>query len=95
MIMVKQLSFKQAIACGVEKTTAAVMLPQIERWLSSLPAPECWQRLTQLFLKPNHPFSLHELLYETTFDRLGLEARDRPRHGFPIGCRSSPPISPL
>jgi acetyl-CoA synthetase len=65
--MAKQLSLEQVVTCGVEKNMAAAMLPQIEQWLSSLPASECWQCLTQKILKPNHPFALHQLLYETTF----------------------------
>lgn len=65
--MAKQLSLEQVVTCGLEKNIATEMLPQIEQWLSSLPASECWQRLTQHILKPDHPFSLHQLLYETTF----------------------------
>ncbi|MGK7873035.1 MAG: AMP-binding protein [Xenococcaceae cyanobacterium] len=65
--MAKQLSLEQIVTCGVEKTTAAAMLLQINQWLFSLPATECWQRLTRQILKPHHPFLLHELLYETTF----------------------------
>jgi acetyl-CoA synthetase len=63
----KQLSLEHVVTCGVEKDTAAAMLPQINQWLSSVPACECWQRLTQHILKPNRPFRLHELLYKTTF----------------------------
>src|SRR5919199_3110993 len=65
--MAKQLSLEQVVTCGLEKNIATEMLPQIEQWLSSLPASECWQCLTQHILKPDHPFSLHQLLYETTF----------------------------
>ena len=65
--MAKQLSLQQLITCGVEQTTAATILPSINQWLFSLPATECWQRLTQQILTPNLPFPLHELLYNTTF----------------------------
>ena len=65
--MAKQLSLEQVVTCGLEKNIATEMLRQIEQLLSSLPASECWQRLTQHILKPDHPFSLHQLLYETTF----------------------------
>ncbi len=67
MIMAKQLSFEQIVTCGVAQNTAAAMLPQINQWLASLAAAECWQRLTRHILKPDHPFALHKLLYETTF----------------------------
>jgi len=65
-VVVKQLSLEQIVKCGVDKDTAIALLPQIERWFSSLPASECWQRLTQQIL-PDRPFLLHELLYEATF----------------------------
>lgn len=65
--MAKQLSLEQVVTCGVEKNIAAAMLPQVNQWLSSLPTFECWQRFTREILKPDRPFPLHELLYETTF----------------------------
>ncbi len=67
MAMAKQLSLGQVLTCGLEKSIVTEMLPQLEQWLSSLPASECWQHLTQHILKPEHPFALHQLLYETTF----------------------------
>ncbi|NEO34219.1 MAG: AMP-binding protein [Symploca sp. SIO3C6] len=65
--MNKQLSLEQMVNCGLVTTTAEAMLPQINQWLSSLPAADCWQRLIQQILKPNHPLAMHELLYNTTF----------------------------
>ncbi|MBD2206652.1 AMP-binding protein [Calothrix sp. FACHB-1219] len=65
--MTKQLSLEQITACGISQETAAIMLPQINQWLSSLPAAKCWQQLTHQILKPNQPFHFHELLYQTTF----------------------------
>ncbi|BAY23619.1 AMP-dependent synthetase and ligase [Calothrix sp. NIES-2100] len=65
--MTKQLSLEQITACGIAKETAAAMLPQINHWLSSRRASECWQHLTQHILKPDQPFNFHELLYQTTF----------------------------
>ena len=65
--MAKQLSLEQVVTCDLENNIATEMLPQIEQWLSSLPASECWQRLTQNILKPDHPFALHQLLYKTVF----------------------------
>lgn len=65
--MAKQLSLEQVVTCGLEERIASEMLPQIEQWLSFLPATICWQHLTQHLLKPDHPFALHQLLYETTF----------------------------
>ena len=66
MQMQKQLSLEQVVTCGLEKNTAATVLPQINQWLSSLSACECWQQLTQHILTPTHPFALHQLLYRVT-----------------------------
>ena len=65
--MAKQLSLTQIVDCGVNQTIATAMLPQIDRALASLPALECWQFFSREILKPNYPFSLHELLYQTAF----------------------------
>ncbi|MDJ0707974.1 MAG: AMP-binding protein [Leptolyngbyaceae cyanobacterium MO_188.B28] len=65
--MAKQLSLEQIITCGVEKNTAADLLPKINQWLASLPAADCWRHLSQHLLKPGHPFPFHQLLYKTAF----------------------------
>jgi acetyl-CoA synthetase len=67
MVMAKQLSLDQIVKCGVNQTIATAILPQIDRWLASLPAVECWQLISREILKPDRPFALHELLYETVF----------------------------
>lgn len=64
--MGKQVLLEQIIQTGITKDTAAALLPRINRYLA-LPAIECWQHLTHHILQPNHPFSLHQLLYELTF----------------------------
>jgi acetyl-CoA synthetase len=65
--MTKQLSLKQIVNCGINPTIANAILPQIQQWLSSLSAVECWQHLSQEILSPKYPFPLHELLYQITF----------------------------
>ncbi len=65
--MSKQLSLEELINCGLDKNLAATMLPQLNQWLSSTPGTECWQIIIQKFLKPDYPFALHKLLYETIF----------------------------
>ncbi|HEY9691792.1 MAG TPA: AMP-binding protein [Oculatellaceae cyanobacterium] len=65
--MSKQLSLEQLINCGCDQHLAATRLPQLNQWLSSLPAAECWKIISQIFLKPDYPFTLHKFLYETTF----------------------------
>lgn len=65
--MTKHLSLEQIVACGVENSAAAAMLPQLNQWLSSLSAAECWQCITREIFD-DCPFPLHQLLYEITFD---------------------------
>ncbi|AFZ37731.1 Acetoacetate--CoA ligase [Stanieria cyanosphaera PCC 7437] len=65
--MAKHISLDQIVKCGVNQTIATAILPQINQWLISLPAVECWQNISQTILKPQHPFALHQLLYETVF----------------------------
>ena len=65
--MKKQLSQQQIVNCGVAKNNAIAMLPEINQLLAALPNLECWQCLSKKILKPQHPFSLHELLYQIVF----------------------------
>ena len=64
--MAKQVSLEQIINCGVTRKIAARLLPQIDRCQAFSPG-DCWQYFSRELLKPNHPFALHELLYQTAF----------------------------
>jgi len=65
--MVKKVSLEQILQCGMARSAAIMLLPLINQPLQVLPAAECWQHLSQHLLKPDDPFLLHQLLYETTF----------------------------
>jgi acetyl-CoA synthetase len=65
--MAKELTIEQLIACGLEQSTASDLLQRMNPFFSSLPPPECWQKMTQEVLTPDHPFALHKLLHETVF----------------------------
>ncbi len=65
--MNKQLSQEQIVNCGLATNTASAMLPKINQCLASLSPIACWQYFTREILQPNHPFALHELLYQTVF----------------------------
>ncbi len=65
--MTKQLSLEEMIACGVDPERAIASLSQINQWLTSLSAKDCWQHLTQHILKPDDPFAFHHLLYTNAF----------------------------
>lgn len=64
--MHKPLILDEIIAGGIERESATTLLPQINSCLE-LSDVECWQRLTQTVLTPDHPFALHELLYHRIF----------------------------
>lgn len=65
--MVKSLSLNAMINCGMDAAIAATLLPQMNQWLATLPAADCWQRFSQQILQPDHPFALHHLLYTTAY----------------------------
>ena len=65
--MNKQLSQKQIVDCGIGEHETITMLPEINQLLATLTPVECWQFLSKKILKPQHPFALHELLYQTVF----------------------------
>ncbi|MBI1925095.1 AMP-binding protein [Candidatus Poribacteria bacterium] len=65
--MAKELTIEQLLECGLERSTAAEVLRQVNPCLLSLPASACWQKVSREVLTPDHPFSLHKLLYETVF----------------------------
>ncbi len=65
--MPKKITIEQLIACGLEESTAALLLPCANECLGSLPPPRCWEKLSREVLKPDLPFPLHKLLYETTY----------------------------
>jgi len=65
--MAKELVLEQLIERGLEKSVASDILRCVNESLLSLPAPECWQKVSQEVLAPHHPFQLHKLLHETVF----------------------------
>ena len=65
--MAKQLSLEQLTTCGLAKSSATAMRSQINQCLCNRKTSDCWQCLSKKILKPQHPFSLHELLYKTVF----------------------------
>jgi len=67
LFMAKKLTLEQLTKLGLEKSAAADMLQCMNKVLSSLPASECWKKISQEILTPNYPFQLHKLLYETVY----------------------------
>ncbi len=65
--MAKELTLEQLVKRGLEKSVATDILRRVNELLLSLPASECWQKISQEVLTPCHPFQLHKLLYDTVF----------------------------
>ena len=61
--MAKELTLENLIERGLDKSVSAEVLQLI----SSSPAAECWQKISQEILNPDLPFALHKLLHETVF----------------------------
>lgn len=62
----KLLDCDDATNCGVPVDEAgflAIRVNEVLRW----PPVEAWREISQSILRPEHPFALHRLLFETTF----------------------------
>ena len=65
--MAKKLTRENLTECGLDKSTSEQLLERINSLLASLPAAACWREISQTVLAPDHPFALHQLLYNTVF----------------------------
>ena len=72
------LTVEQLIACGLEKTEALKIAEAVNRILSTQSPTACWSEISRYILTPQHPFALHQLLYETVYADC-----DRTTHGPP------------
>ena len=61
------LAVKQLIACGLEETEALKIAGTVNRLLSTQSPTVCWYEISRYILTPQHPFTLHQLLYETVY----------------------------
>ena len=72
------LTVEQIIACGLDKAEASEITETVNRILPTQSPTACWQNISRHILTPQHPFALHQLLYETVYTDF-----DRARHGLP------------
>lgn len=72
------LTVEQIIACGIDKAEASEIAETLNRILSTQSPTACWQQISRHILTPQHPFALHQLLYETVYADF-----DRTTHGPP------------
>ena len=62
-----ELTLEQLAKLGLEEAAATDLLPQLNQCLRSLPAAASWQKIARQILRPDHPFQLHEFLYQKVF----------------------------
>ena len=72
------LTVEKLIACGSKKAEALQITEAINRILPTQPPTACWAEISRHILTPQHPFALHQLLYETVYADF-----DRTTHGAP------------
>ena len=77
------LTLKQIIACGLEKTEALEIAETINRLLRTQSPTACWQEISRRILTPQHPFVLHQLLYETVYTDFDSVTQGPPPAWFP------------
>lgn len=65
--MAKQLTRDNLTECGLDKSISDRLLARINPLLSSLSATACWGEISHTILTPDHPFALHQLLYNTVY----------------------------
>jgi acetyl-CoA synthetase len=91
MAALRELTTAQLLQCGIDVKEAADVAAKLARVLAELPAsgeaggsgahlPRIWQRVYSTVLQPGHPFSLHKLMFDATYQgwdagkRCGLDA---------------------
>ena len=72
------LTAEKIIACGLEKAEALKIAETVNRLLLTQAAPACWGEISCDILTPQHPFALHQVLYDTVYADF-----DRATHGPP------------
>ena len=72
------LTVEQLVTCGLEKAEALQITEAVNRILPTQSPTACWCEISRYILTPQHPFALHQLLYETAYADF-----DRTTHGPP------------
>ena len=61
------LTVEELIACGLDKVEALKITETVNRLLSTQSPTACWYEISRYILTPQHPFALHQLLYNTVY----------------------------
>lgn len=77
------LTVEQLIACGLEKAEALKIAEAATRILETKPPTACWDEISRHLLTPEHPFALHQRLYDTVYADVDRTAHGPPPAWFP------------
>ncbi|MDE0009862.1 MAG: AMP-binding protein [Candidatus Poribacteria bacterium] len=77
------LTVEQITACGLEKKEALKIAETVNRLLSTQSSTACWYELSRYILTPQHPFTLHQLLYATVYADFDRATSGLPPAWFP------------
>ena len=61
------LAVEELIDSGLDKVEASKITEAVNRLLPTQSPTACWYEISRYILTPQHPFALHQLLYETVY----------------------------
>ena len=77
------LTVEQLTACGLEKAEALQITEAVNRILPTQSPTACWSEISRHLLTPQHPFTLHQLLYEIVYANFDRGTQGPPPAWFP------------
>lgn len=77
------LTVEQLTACGLDKTEASEIVEAVNRILKTQSPTARWSEISRHILTPYHPFTLHQLLYETVYTDFDSATHGPPPAWFP------------
>ena len=77
------LTPEQLIAHGLDKAEASQIAEAVNRILPTQSPTACWYEISRYILTPQHPFALHQLLYETVYTDFDTATYGPPPAWFP------------
>ena len=77
------LTVEQLTACGLKKVEASKITEALSRILATQSPTACWREISRHILTPEHPFALHQLLYDTVYADFNIATHGPPPAWFP------------
>ena len=77
------LTVEKLIACGLDNAEASKIAETVNRLLPTQSSTACWQEISRDILTPQHPFALHQFLYETVYANFNRATHGPPPAWFP------------